>query len=200
MTGKKFLEEKLQEIRSKISDGLSRADISQRDKKILLLVGVLCLVLFVYLVVFSFSSSIGRLESKVVKLEADLQKSKSLKIEYLQSSSELKRLLKNAKKRTTPLISEVERILLDESVNRKDFSIKDFNLRDRQEEELYNERAVDVKIKKVTLKKMVDILYAFQSRPTNLKIGGLKLKTRFDNKDSVDLDFRVSTFEFKDIS
>ena len=60
---------------------------------------------------------------------------------------------------------------------------------------------MDVIIKQIPLGKIIDVLYAFQSKSKTsyLKVKGLCVRTRFDSSDLVDLFFMVSTFEFKDV-
>lgn len=200
MTEKRDISNKIESIKLKLSGKLENINLTERDRKLLMSIAGFCMLLIIYLVIFSFGSAVGSLEKKAAKLEQDALKVKKLKAEYLNSSNTLKKLMKGSKRRSTPLISEVEKILLNENIDRKDFSIRDKQVRDQNEEVIYDERAVDVEIKNVPLNKMIDILYSVQARPSNLKISGLRMKTRFDNSNSIDVYFRVSTFEFKEVA
>lgn len=176
------------------------SEITERDRYILFgCLGIFAAVL-IYLTVFSFTSAVSSLEKKVLVLENDLQRVYELKTEYAISSKQLKMLIKENPKQG-PLISTIEKILLEENVDRKKFSIKDKNKRNKDTEEIYNEKSVDVTIKQIPLGKMIDVLYAFQSKSKTsyLKVKGLRVRTRFDSSDLVDLFFMVSTFEFKDV-
>jgi type II secretory pathway component PulM len=199
MDRRKFLE-LFETIKLRMFERIGNTNLTDRDRRLLTSLGFFLILIIIYLVIFSFGSAVDKLESKAVKLEQDVLKVKELKTEYIRSSQNLKKLLKSSKRRSTPLISEVEKILLNENVDRKYFSIRDRQTRNQNGEEIYDERAVDVEIKNVPLDKMINILYAVQSRPSNLKISGLRLRTRFDNSNSIDIYFRVSTFEFKEVA
>lgn len=187
-------------IRESIESKINISEFTERDRYIIYGVAGFLAVIIIYLAVFSFSSKVSNLEKRVLTLETDLQRVADLKSEYIESSRQLKNLVKSGSKQTGPLISVVEKVLLSESVERKNFSIKDRNQRSKDAEDIYNEKSVEVQIKQIPLGKMIDILYAFQSKNTNLKVKGLRIRTRFDNSNSVDIYFMVSTFEFKEVS
>ncbi|HSG29922.1 MAG TPA: hypothetical protein VLB82_00080 [Thermodesulfobacteriota bacterium] len=187
-------------IRESIESNINISELTERDRYIIYGVAGFLAVIIIYLAVFSFSSKVSNLEKRVLTLETDLQRVADLKSEYIESSRQLKNLVKSGSKQTGPLISVVEKVLLSESVERKNFSIKDRNQRSKDAEDIYNEKSVEVQIKQIPLGKMIDILYAFQSKNTNLKVKGLRIRTRFDNSNSVDIYFMVSTFEFKEVS
>jgi len=200
MTEKQGISHIIESVKIKLSGRLENINLTDRDRKLLISIAGFFILLIIYIAIFSFGSAVSNLEKKAAKLQQDAIKVKELKAEYLNSSNTLKRLMKGSKRRSTPLISEVEKILLGENIDRKDFSIRDKQVRDQNEEEIYDERAVDVEIKNVPLNKMIDILYSVQTRPSNLKISGLRMRTRFDNSNSIDVYFRVSTFEFKEVA
>jgi len=186
------------DIKKTLQGKVNVSEITERDRYILFgCLGIFAAVL-IYLTVFSFTSAVSSLEKKVLVLENDLQRVYELKTEYNISSKQLKMLVKENPKQG-PLISTVEKLLLAENIDRKKFSIKDRNKRDKESEEIYNEKSVDVTIKHIPLGKMIDVLYAFQSKTSYLKVKGLRVRTRFDSSNSVDLLFMVSTFEFKDV-
>lgn len=188
------------DIKKTLQGKINVSEITERDRYILFgCLGIFAAVL-IYLTVFSFTSAVSSLEKKVLVLENDLQRVYELKTEYAISSRQLKMLIKENPKQG-PLISTIEKILLEENVDRKKFSIKDKNKRNKDTEEIYNEKSVDVTIKQIPLGKMIDVLYAFQSKSKTsyLKVKGLRVRTRFDSSDLVDLFFMVSTFEFKDV-
>jgi len=186
------------DIKKTLQDKVNVSEITERDRYILFgCLGIFAAVL-IYLTVFSFTSAVSSLEKKVLVLENDLQRVYELKTEYNISSKKLK-VLVDLNPPQGPLISTVEKLLLEENVDRKKFSIKDRNTRNKDTEEIYNEKSVDVTIKQIPLGKVIDVLYAFQSKTSYLKVKGLRVRTRFDSSNSVDLFFMVSTFEFKDV-
>jgi len=186
------------DIKKTLQGRVNVSEITERDRYILFgCLGIFAAVL-IYLTVFSFTSAVSSLEKKVLVLENDLQRVSELKTEYAISSKKLK-VLVDLNPPQGPLISTVEKLLLEEKVDRKKFSIKDRNTKNKDTEEIYNEKSVDVTIKQIPLGKVIDVLYAFQSKTSYLKVKGLRVRTRFDSSNSVDLLFMVSTFEFKDV-
>lgn len=60
--------------------------------------------------------------------------------------------------------------------------------------DLMEESAVDVRLKRVTLEQLVDVLYAIEHHPEKiLRLKQLSIKPRFDNKQELDVSFTVST-------
>lgn len=63
--------------------------------------------------------------------------------------------------------------------------------------DLFEESAVDVRLKRVELKPLVDFLYAIENDPEKmLRIKTLNMKPRFDSKKLIDVSFTVSTYRF----
>jgi Sec-independent protein translocase protein TatA len=63
--------------------------------------------------------------------------------------------------------------------------------------DLFEESAVDVRLKRVELKPLVDFLYAIENDPEKmLRIKTLNMKPRFDSKKLMDVSFTVSTYRF----
>jgi hypothetical protein len=91
----------------------------------------------------------------------------------------------------------VEKILVDAQVDRSSFSISS---RTDTSGDLYDEKSIDVDIKKLPLNKAVDLLYKIQTNPNFLKVSKFRIRTRFDNPNLLDASFRVSTFKFKQVS
>jgi len=170
---------------------------SERDRKVLLLGTIGLLVLLIYLVFHSFSSGTAKLAKKAEALEADLSKIQSLRTEYIESKRRVDEVTSKTKTEDEPLISVVERILVDAQVERGNFSISS---RMDTSGDLYDEKSVDVDIKKLPLNKAVDLLYNIQTNPNFLKVSKFRIRTRFDNPNLLDASFRVSTFKFKQVS
>lgn len=179
---------------------LTRISSTERDRRAIAIGAAgLCLVI-IYLVLHSFTSSAERLEKRAIQLHSDLARIEKLRAEYLNSKDKIIDLSSRIKEEDEPLISVVEQILLDENIDRKNFSIKDVNLRSAAPDDFYEERSVDVELKKLSLKDLVDILYKIQNGPSFLKVSNLNISTKFDRSDSMTVKLRVSTFEFNEVS
>jgi type II secretory pathway component PulM len=179
---------------------LTQISSTERDRKAVIIGAAgLCLLIF-YIVFHSISSGTDRLEKRVVQLESELGKIQELKTEYEESQKKIAVLSSKIKEEDEPLISIVEQILLSENLDRKNFSIRDVNLRTSDSEDFYEERSIDVELKNISLKDLVDVLYKIQNTPSFLKVSNLNLSTKFDRSDSLTVKLRVSTFRFKEVT
>ncbi len=108
-------------------------------------------------------------------------------------------LSSKTKKENEALISVVEKILLNEKLDRTNFSIRDVNSRTNSNEDFYEEKSVDVELNRISLSNLVDILYKLQNKPS-LKVSNVNISTKLGKSDSMNVKLRVSTYEFKQVS
>ena len=193
------LTQSVKKVLGDLREKLSRHSTTERDRRAIIIGAAGLCLLVLYLIFQSFSSGTDRLEKRVSQLESELVRIEGLRSEYLQSKKRISELSSEMREEEEPLISVVERILLDENLERKNFSIKDVNLRTSQSEDFYQEKSIDVELKNLSLKDLVDILYKIQNVPSFLKVSNLNINTKYDKSDSMTVKLRVSTFEFKEV-
>lgn len=191
--------EKIQEIVEKAREKFDSLITTERDKRALLLGVSAIVVIVVYLVFHSYSSGTTNLERRSAQLQKELQEVKALRVEYESSNKKIIELSSKIKKENEALISVVEKILLNENLDRKNFSIRDVNTRSNSDDDFYEEKSVDIELNKISLDNLVDILYKLQNKPS-LKISNLNINTKYDKADSMKVKLRVSTYEFKQVS
>ena len=112
-----------------LRERLSRHTSSERDVRAIRVGAAGICVLVLYLIFHGITSGTGRLEKQVKQLETELGRIQNLRAEYEGSRQRITELSSRIKEEREPLISVVEKILLDENIDRKNFSIKDVNLR-----------------------------------------------------------------------
>jgi type II secretory pathway component PulM len=183
-----------------VREKLTRISSTERDRRALVIGASGLVLLIFYLIFHSISSDTDRLEKRVLQLESELERVQELKTEYEESEKKIDVLSSKIKEEDEPLISIVEQILLSENLDRKNFSIRDVNLRTSTSEDFYEERSIDVELKNMSLKDLVDVLYKIQNAPSFLKVSNLNLSTKFDKSDSMTVKLRVSTFRFKEVT
>lgn len=193
------LRQNIKNLVGNLREKLARHSTTERERRAIVIGAAGLCLLILYLVFQSFSSGTDRLEKQVSRLESDLVRIEDLRADYLQSKKRIRELSSKIREEKEPLISVVERILLAENLERKNFSIKDVNLRTSQSEDFYEEKSIDVELKNLSLKDLVDILYKIQNAPSFLKVSNLNINTKFDRSDSMTVKLRVSTFEFKEV-
>ena len=189
--------EKIKKQKEKL---LSKTVSTERDKKFLA-VGAACVALFILFFVYqSYSAKVAQYEKKQEALREELVKVKTLTKDYSESRKRLLTLTSSIKKEDEALISVLEKILVDNNIDRQDFSIKDSNSRGNNDtEDLYEVTSVQVDIRRVPLYKIIDVLYKIQTRKSFLKVSDLQMKTKFDKPELVDASFKLSTYDFKKV-
>jgi len=196
---KDSIKQKIQELIEKAREKFDTLIATERDRRTLLLASSAIIVIVIYLVFHSYSSGADSLQKSSVQLEKELQEIKALKAEYEDSQTKIAELSSKIKKENEDLISVVEKILLNQELDRKNFSIRDVNSRSNSDEDFYEEKSVDVELNKLSLNALVDILYKLQNKPS-LKVSNLNISTKSDKSDSMKVKLRVSTYEFKQVS
>jgi type II secretory pathway component PulM len=192
----------IERIKSLIAFGrekIQTVSSTQRDRRAILLLGVVVCVLILYFVIHFFSSGTERLEKRARVLESELRKVQALSAEFEQSKKTMSELARKITKEDEDLISLLEKILLAENLQRQNFSIRDVNTRGSDDEELFEEKSVDVELKRISLDDLVDILYKIQTKQSFLKVSNLSITSKLKQADSVNVKLRVSTFEFKQV-
>ena len=73
--------------------------------------------------------------------------------------------------------------------------IESMEERKKPDNDFFRENSVEVSLRKVTLKELVDYLYQSESAPRLLLVRKLSVSTRFDQKGLLDARVEVSSFE-----
>jgi type II secretory pathway component PulM len=183
-----------------IRERFIRLSSSDRDRRAVIIGGAALCFLIVYIIFHSLTSGTDHLQKQVKQLQAELVRVENLRSEYEVSKAKISDISSRLKEEHEPLISVVERILLDENIDRKNFSIRDVNLKTADTEDLYNETSIDVELKDLSLNDLVDILYKIQNNSSFLKVSNLDITTKFNKSDTMTVKLRVSTFKFKELS
>jgi type II secretory pathway component PulM len=183
-----------------LRERFSRLSSSDRDRRAVIIGVTSICFLIVYIIFHSLSSGTDHLQKQVKQLKVELVRVQNLRNEYEVSKTKISEISSRLKEENEPLISVVERILLDENIDRKNFSIRDVNARTTEKEDMYEESSIDVELKDLSLKDLVDILYKIQNNSSFLKVSNLNITTKFDKSDSMTVKLRVSTFKFKELS
>ncbi len=193
------IRQKIQDLIEKSREKFYSLTSTERDRRALLLGGSAIVIIVIYLVFHSYSSGTDHLQKRSAQLEKELREVKVLKAEYEDSNKKIVELSSKIKKENEALISVVEKILLNEKLDRTNFSIRDVNVRINSDEDFYEEKSVDVELNKISLSNLVDILYKLQNKPS-LKVSNVSISTKLGKSDSINVKLRVSTYEFKQVS
>ncbi len=191
--------DRIKKVSGELRERIARLSSSERDVRAIRIGAAGICLIIIYVIFHSITSGTGRLEKQVRQLETELGRIENLRTEYEGSKQRMNELSSRIKEEREPLISVVEKILLDENIDRKNFSIKDVNLRTSDSEDFYEEKSIDVELKDLSLKDLIDILYKIQNTKSFLKVSNLNISTKFNKSDSMTVKLRVSTFEFREL-
>ena len=189
--------EKTEPLTRRVRELVDRGEFSQRDVRALKIAAAALAVFILfsaYRAVFPGGSSV---RSEVSQVRIQLNEMRSLKDEYRHSRDLLAKFSGSMKEEREALISVAEKVLVRNGIDRRSFSIKGTNPSVRGKG-IKRERAVLVKINKVPVPRVLNVLYTFQKSKTILKVSDFRIKTRFDDPNLSDVSFRLSTFSFSE--
>lgn len=189
--------EKTEPLAQRVRDLVGRRDFSQRDIRALKIGAAVVAVLVVFSVYRAVFPGGSAVRTEVSQMKLQLNEIRAIKEEYRYSRDLLAKVSGSIKEEKEALISAAEKVLIRNGIDRRSFSIRGTNPSVRGKG-IKKERAVLVKVNKVAVPKVLNILYSFQKSKTILRVSDLRIKTRFDNPNLTDVSFRLSTFSFSE--
>jgi len=169
--------------------------MSPREQTFALIGAAVVIVLVVVLPVFVASSRISRLEKDLDQGRRQFRDVVRAIDSYNETRTELARLQQTLAGGFDSSISTTIESIAEKN-NMKD-QIDSLKAKATAPSDLFEESAVDVRLRRVELKPLIDFLYAIENDPDKmLRIKTLNLKPRYDNKKQLDVTFTVSTYRF----
>lgn len=167
--------------------------LSAREKVLVGAVGAMLLVgVLVLAVVNPILGATERARERVEAADLELQTMTRLRREYEAIESRLRgveeRIRQNQDRQNTLT-------LLESLASSSAVKIDSMEERKSPDHELYRVTRVDVELKNVTLTQVVTFLHGIESSARQFSVKGLRIKTRPDQKDLLDVSFAVSSFE-----
>ncbi len=164
-----------------------------RERLLLSTVGVLfgCALVF-FAVVNPVLAASSRAQKRVEAAELELAAMIRLRREYESIHTRLtgveRRIRENQDKQNTLT-------LLETLASTSAVKIESMEERNSPDHELYRETQVEVELKNVTLTQVVSFLHSIEASARQFSVKGLRVKTRPDQADLLDVRFTVSSFE-----
>lgn len=178
-------------------DLIGTRDFSARDVRAIKIAAAALAIFIVFSVYRAVLPGGSAIRSEVSQMRLQLNEIRALKEEYRYSRDLLSKVSGSMREEKEALISVAEKALIRNGIDRRSFSIRGTNPSVRGKG-IERERAVLVKINKVSVPRVLNVLYVFQKSKTILKVSDLRIKTRFDNPNLTDVSFRLSTFSFSE--
>jgi type II secretory pathway component PulM len=162
--------------------------LDERDKKVLLIGGILAALILLYALVLSpLYAELSRKQNAIPRKERDLAEMRVLKDQYLEMQQRLKTLQAAAAKRG-PLLTEIENITKRTNLSSKIVSLKP---QTGVQSANFKESIVEVRLDNITLYDVVN--YVNQLEKATLRIRKLYFKPRFDNPKLLNATILVSS-------
>ena len=166
------------------------SQLNQRERIFVIVGGLtLILALLYYAIVAPYRSALERFDRQIVTRSGQLQEVKSLQKRYLelqQQMAQVESLL--GKGQNFSALTFIEN-LVGQTAGRENL----LSMRP-QAPELRNEFTVDsveVKLEKLTIKQVLELLSGIEAAPTPMQVKNLYLKQRFDDRSLLDATMTI---------
>lgn len=168
-------------------------NFSAQERLLLTTLGVIVGGILVFAAVVNpIVSARATAQEKVEVAERDLEMMVRLRREYEAINARLvgveQRIKDNRDQQNTLT-------LLESLASGADVKIDSMEERKSPDNELYRETRVEVSLKNVSLTQVVGLLHSIESSARQFSVKGLRIKTRADKDDTLEVDFTVSSFE-----
>jgi type II secretory pathway component PulM len=167
-------------------------DLSDRERILVSIVGVLLVVLVFYLGIIR--ASFG--------LRGDAQRRLTQAEQQLLVMSRLRREFDDVNERLTSVEQRIQastrgnlRTTLESLAKASQVKVESMEPQATPSNDRYRETKVEVALKQVTLQQTVSYLHQIESSDEVLSVKSLRMRTRKDRPDFLDVTFTVSTFE-----
>lgn len=173
-----------------------KLNITQREQRVVAAAGILLFLLLVYLGVDAVVQRYQDLGQRIEIRKQDLTKISHLRDQYLETHrqvEEIRSRLEN-KQKDFSLLSFIEDLANREGIRENIGSVKPKKLPLNED---YDESSVEIQMDNVTLPKLVDFAYKIENSGHILKVKRVRLKTRYDDRNLLNVTLQVSTYEKK---
>ena len=173
-----------------------KANITQREKRVLLAGGLVLLLLIVYFNVEGVMERYSGMETKIEGEKLKLQKISALRVRYQQTQQQLQGVKASLDKRRKgfSLLSFIEDLAKKENIRENISSVKPKKIPLGEE---FVENMVEIKMDDISLAKLVDFIFKIESSGHLLKVKRIRIKTRYDDRDLLHVTLQVTTFTRK---
>ena len=171
-------------------------NLSQREQRVLLGAGVLFVLMLLYLGVDSVLDGYQKLEDKIVTKRGEVEKLSRLRTQYMEAHRQLEDIKAklDQMERGFSVLSFIEDLANKENIREKIGSVKPKKI---PLNDTYDENIVELNIDNVSLQELVDFIYQVENSGQLLKVKRLRIKTRYDNRDLLNVTLQVTTYKKK---
>lgn len=173
-----------------------KMNLSQREQRVLLGAGILFVLMLLYLGVDSILDRYQKLEDKIVTKRGEVEKIARLRTQYMEAHRQLEEIKAklDQMERGFSVLSFIEDLANKENIRENIGSVKPKKI---PLNDTYDENIVELKIDNVSLSELVDFIYKVENSGQLLKVKRLRIKTRYDNRDLLNVTLQVTTYKKK---
>ena len=173
-----------------------KINLSQREQRVLIGAGAVFVLILLYLGVDSVLQGYDKLEGKIAKKRVEVENITRLREQYMEAHKQLagiKEKLDRMEKGFS-VLSFIEDLANKQNIRENIGSVKPKTIPLNDD---YDESIVELKMANVSLKELVDFIYKVENSGHLLKVKRLRIKTRYDNRDLLNVTLQVTTYKRK---
>jgi len=173
-----------------------KMNITPREQKVLACAGIVLALIIVYLMLDSVLQGYRGLATDIAIDQEELKKVSRLRDQYRKTHSQLE-LIKTKldhQKKGFSVLSFIEDLAKKENIRENIGSVKPKKLPLGDD---YEENMVELKLDDITLPKLVDFIFKIENSGNILKVKRLRIKTRYNNRDLLNVTMQVTTYTKK---
>jgi hypothetical protein len=167
------------------------ANLSPRERMLVSIVGFLAAGLILLAVVFQLLAVGERLDARRAAADQELQVVARLRREYDEVSARLRAVEQRIQGGRRGNL----RTTLESLAQRANVKVESMEPQASPTHERYRETKVEVGLREVTLAQAVSYLHEIERTPQPLSVKALRIRTRQDKPEFLDVTFTVSSFE-----
>jgi len=173
-----------------------KINLSQRDQRVLIAAGAFFALMILYLGVDSVLQGYDKLEGKIVKKRVEVEKITRLREQYMVAHKQLTDIKKklDQMEKGFSVLSFIEDLANKENIRENIGSMKPKKIPLNDD---YDESIVELKMDNVSLSELIDFIYKIENSGHLLKVKRLRIKTRYDNRDLLNVTLQVTTYKRK---
>jgi type II secretory pathway component PulM len=167
------------------------ANLAPRERLLVALVGVLAAALLGVLVVLQLLEAGDRLDGRVASAEQQLEAMTRLRREFDEVSGRLRAVEERVRQGPSGNL----RTTLESLAQQASVKIESMEPQASPTHERYRETKVEVGLREVTLAQAVSYLHQIEQTAQPLSVKSLRIRTRQEKPELLDVTFTVSSFE-----
>lgn len=173
-----------------------KINLSQREQRVLIAAGAFIVLMILYLSVDSVLQKYDNLEGKIAKKRGEVEKISHLRDQYVQAHKQLADIKAklDQMEQGFSVLSFIEDLAKKQSIREHIGSMKPKKV---PLNDSYDENIVELKLENVSLSELVDFIYKIEKSGHLLKVKRLRIKTRYDNRDLLNVTMQVTTYKRK---